>query len=449
MSPSASPPRRVPAVHLRTPPASPSRRSRPSAPLNNVFGFPLATAEHTPQNVAFYAFIIGLAGGAAVSFRWTDSANLASCAFVLILSVGCGLEYITRALLRQEEGLKSFFFGGPTARENLLLLVSPAEYVLRSWLLPSFAPKLAVVSSVGVIIAIAAQNVRTFSLVGLNSGPKDRTALRISRAALHIWRCALHLTLLNPICLAMQIMSPKASGPRLSLPEAGYGPFGLPIFDGAHTPQNIAAHAYLLGVTAGAGLAAGLCSTAFRGLGFFIGMLAVFHVLEYICTAMHRPDVKMSAFLLRNGKEYYLAMTAGAIEFLVWHSLWPAINVFRWWNWIALVVVIAAQCLRSAAMLTAGANFTHLVADEKEPAHTLVTNGIYSTFRHPAYTAFYYWAIGTQLVAGNPICTVAFAVALIRFFGDRIEYEEMRLLEFFGDQYAEYRKTTGVWIPSL
>ncbi|KAJ3148206.1 hypothetical protein HDU86_007554 [Geranomyces michiganensis] len=247
----------------------------------------------------------------------------------------------------------------------------------------------------------------------------------------------------------MQILSPQATAPRHSQPEAGCGPLGLPIFDGAHTPQNIAAHAYLLGVAAGAGLGVGVWSMAFRGLGLFIGMLAVFHILEYICTAMYRPDVKMAAFLLDNGKEYHAAMAAGAIEFLVWHWLFPSINIFRWWNWIALIIVIAAQCLRSAAMLTAGANFTHLIAYEKEPTHTLVTNGIYSTFRHPAYTGFYYWAIGTQLLAANPICAVAFAVALQRFFSARIEYEEWHLREFFGDPYSEYAKTVGVWIPGV
>ncbi|KAI8912949.1 Isoprenylcysteine carboxyl methyltransferase family-domain-containing protein [Powellomyces hirtus] len=240
-----------------------------------------------------------------------------------------------------------------------------------------------------------------------------------------------------------------ASSPGRSQPESGLGPLGLPIFDGHHTPQNIAAHAYLLGCLHGFGVGLGFCSTDFRGLGFFVGSLALFHVLEYLCTAMYRSDVKMSAFLLNNGREYQMAMAAGVVEYFVWYFVYPPMNAFRWWNWIALMGMVAAQYLRSAAMITAGSNFTHLIAAEKDPSHTLVTTGIYATFRHPSYTAFYYWAVCTQLTANNPFCSLAFSLALYKFFRDRIIYEERTLIEFFGDEYERYIKTAKVWIPYI
>ncbi|KAJ3009048.1 hypothetical protein HKX48_008198 [Thoreauomyces humboldtii] len=101
-------------------------------------------------------------------------------------------------------------------------------------------------------------------------------------------------------------------------------------------------------------------------------------------------------------------------------------------------------------MVTAGANFTHLIADDKDPNHVLVTNGIYAIFRHPSYTGFFYWGIFTQLAAGNPICATAFAFALQRFFASRIIYEERTLVVFFGDAYVEYKDSgAGVWIPFI
>ena len=44
----------------------------------------------------------------------------------------------------------------------------------------------------------------------------------------------------------------------------------------------------------------------------------------------------------------------------------------------------------------------------------------YSWFRHPSYTGFFYWALGTQLVLQNPVTFVFFAILLWRFFYYRI-----------------------------
>ncbi|KAI8827165.1 Isoprenylcysteine carboxyl methyltransferase family-domain-containing protein [Fimicolochytrium jonesii] len=271
--------------------------------------------------------------------------------------------------------------------------------------------------------------------------------MKIARHALTLWRLSTQLVLCNPLCLILQCIAGSSSVPAKTQPDHGLGPLGLPIFDGQHTPQNIAAHAYLIGVLHGVGLVLGLYSENYRGLGFFLNALAMFHILEYLMTAMYGNEVKISSFLLNNGREYQFAMIAGVIEYFVWGWLYPPMNIFRWWNYLAILLLLASQSLRSAAMCTAGANFTHLVADEKETHHTLVTSGVYSIFRHPSYTAFYYWALGTQLVASNPFSALAFALTLSRFFRSRIRYEEYTLLNFFGDRYGEYMGRTGVWIP--
>lgn len=85
-----------------------------------------------------------------------------------------------------------------------------------------------------------------------------------------------------------------------------------------------------------------------------------------------------------------------------------------------------------------------------------------SISRHPSYAGFFYWAIATQLLLGNYIATIGFAVVLYRFFSSRIvgEYcshgkvrkltrvdEEIHLVRFFGDSYVEYRKRVGTGLP--
>ena len=62
-----------------------------------------------------------------------------------------------------------------------------------------------------------------------------------------------------------------------------------------------------------------------------------------------------------------------------------------------LLMVIGGEVLRKIAMFTAQANFNHYIQHVKEEGHVLVTHGIYSYFRHPAYVGWFYWSIGTQV----------------------------------------------------
>lgn len=65
-------------------------------------------------------------------------------------------------------------------------------------------------------------------------------------------------------------------------------------------------------------------------------------------------------------------------------------------------MVVFGECLRKAAMLTAGSNFNHVVQNEKSETHTLVTSGVYAWFRHPSYVGWFYWSIGTQVRPRGP-----------------------------------------------
>ncbi|ORY36324.1 Isoprenylcysteine carboxyl methyltransferase, partial [Rhizoclosmatium globosum] len=113
------------------------------------------------------------------------------------------------------------------------------------------------------------------------------------------------------------------------------------------------------------------------------------------------------------------------------------------------ITVLLFQSLRSLAMMTAGANFTHLISFRKEHNHVLVTDGIYSILRHPSYTAFFYWAVILQGgVMKNPVACLGYCVAQ-QVFVNRIRIEEDTLVHFFGPQYEEYRKRSWVFIPGV
>lgn len=116
---------------------------------------------------------------------------------------------------------------------------------------------------------------------------------------------------------------------------------------------------------------------------------------------------------------------------------------------IAAAVVVLGQVVRSVAMAQAGTNFNHVPVREKKEGHVLVTTGLYAWLRHPSYFGFFWWAVGTQVLVGNKVCGLAYAVVLWRFFSTRIVAEEKLLVGFFGDEYKDYRARTYVGIPFI
>lgn len=115
----------------------------------------------------------------------------------------------------------------------------------------------------------------------------------------------------------------------------------------------------------------------------------------------------------------------------------------------ALIVSILSLVMRIMAFFTAKSNFTHKVSSSKKPTHKLVTHGIYSIFRHPSYTGFFYFSVASMVLIGNFVSAILFGLMLSVFFDERIEYEEHYLTNFFGKEYYLYKKETWVCIPFL
>lgn len=78
--------------------------------------------------------------------------------------------------------------------------------------------------------------------------------------------------------------------------------------------------------------------------------------------------------------------------------------------------------------------------------HQLVTSGPYSRIRHPMYAAILAWAMSLGFVIANWI-PIIFAVSAAVIFVARIPREEQMMLERFGDEYREYMKRTGKFLP--
>ncbi|CAI4217913.1 unnamed protein product [Parascedosporium putredinis] len=172
------------------------------------------------------------------------------------------------------------------------------------------------------------------------------------------------------------------------------------------------------------------CSPEARSGGsFFWGTLSLFHFLEFWTTAAYNtPVADVSSFLLTaNWPAYPIAHTAASLECLLTNYFWPD----RAWAplgtgpalvALGIVLVVGGQAIRAGAMIQCGESFNHIVQHSKKSSHALITTGLYSVFRHPA-------------------------LVMWRFFYGRIANEELFLTKFFGDEYVQHQKNTGIWIP--
>lgn len=209
-----------------------------------------------------------------------------------------------------------------------------------------------------------------------------------------------------------------------------YDPSLLP--EGKRSLSSISYQSFWLGFALAASLIVG-AEAAWKGytiwrLFAFVASLSLFHFLEFWTTATYNlPQVRASSFLLfSNGTAYNVAHSLAMLEIIVSNYIFPSYQA-RYVNFITIAVglflVIFGQGTRSLAMATAGTNFNHTPQKKKQAGHELVTSGIYAYSRHPSYFAFFWWAVGTQVLVGNKICLVAFFVFLWNFFNQRIKGE--------------------------
>ncbi|KAL5598761.1 hypothetical protein BROUX41_003903 [Berkeleyomyces rouxiae] len=193
-------------------------------------------------------------------------------------------------------------------------------------------------------------------------------------------------------------------------------------------------------------------------LPFFLGALSTFHFMEFWTTARYNtPAADVHSFLLTaNWPLYTIAHSAAFFECAVVNTLWP----YRSWgpamsSWAGylcgagVALTIIGQVVRSLAMIQCGRSFNHMVQQSRQAEHRLVTDRIYSVLRHPSYFGFFWWAVGTQLAMGNVFCLMAYVLLLWKFFANRIPFEERHLIEFFGEDYINYRRRVHVWIPLI
>ena len=178
--------------------------------------------------------------------------------------------------------------------------------------------------------------------------------------------------------------------------------------------------------------------------------LCIYHYTEFFSVLLyHFKKLSCEYFLIDQSLSWMLATIASFIETILETYYFHKYKKIKVFFIIGLIMTIIGQIFRIGGIYTGKKNFTHKISYEKKKEHKLVTNGVFSLTRHPSYFGFYLWSIGIEIMCCNPICFIGFTLILFYFFKNRILIEEKLLIQFFGEEYLEYKKKVGILIPFI
>ncbi|KAJ0448138.1 putative protein-S-isoprenylcysteine O-methyltransferase [Helianthus annuus] len=133
-----------------------------------------------------------------------------------------------------------------------------------------------------------------------------------------------------------------------------------------------------------------------------------FHGSEYLLAIIFHGKSNVTLKSLLISQQYILAMILSILEYLLELYFFPELKEHWWISNFGLLMVVVGEVIRKLAIITAGRAFTHLIQRYHEEHYKLVTHRVYSIVRHPGYTGFLIWSVGTQVMLCNPVSTVAF-----------------------------------------
>ena len=115
--------------------------------------------------------------------------------------------------------------------------------------------------------------------------------------------------------------------------------------------------------------------------------------------------------------------------------------------YLGLVIIYVGIIFRLLVVRSLGKFFTVTVTIRKD--HSLKRDGFYKYIRHPSYLASAMSFVGFGIALNNWISLLLLSIAILSVFVIRIKVEEKVLIEEFGDEYLEYKKTTKSIIPFI
>lgn len=148
----------------------------------------------------------------------------------------------------------------------------------------------------------------------------------------------------------------------------------------------------------------------------------------------------------------YLIFTVGAFYAMFSHDVafnWLRLRILppnSWIENIGIAVTAIGLLFSIWPRFHLGRNWSSQVT--VKVGHQLIRSGPYRWVRHPIYSGMILALLGTAINKGQLSGFVA-VVLLWVGFSLKSRIEERFMATTFGEEYAEYRRTTGVIIPGL
>lgn len=201
----------------------------------------------------------------------------------------------------------------------------------------------------------------------------------------------------------------------------------------------------------------GLTAEPLMAAAINIGLIALFGIQHSV---MARPGFKAAwTKTVPAASERSLYCLATAIVLVVMYHFWHPIEGSLWtvsnetarmviWGlfWLGWAILFIATWLLNHFELFGLQQAWFNMTGRETADPEMRTPLFYKLVRHPIYTGFFiaFWAT-PDMTYSHLLAAVGFTVYIM--IG--ISYEERDLLDLFGDQYAEYRRKVGAFIPGV
>jgi protein-S-isoprenylcysteine O-methyltransferase Ste14 len=188
---------------------------------------------------------------------------------------------------------------------------------------------------------------------------------------------------------------------------------------------------------------------------YFAGMIAEI-IIRVPYDRQRRQIPKTDQRVTRAERGLLAALAVGIFLLPLVDSLtsWLRFADYRWppaakarAGGLGTLLLAAAIWLFWRAHRDLGANWSPSL--EIGAQHTLVTEGIYRTIRHPMYASQFVWSLAQALLLPNWIAGLAGLASFLPLYLARVPREERMMLDHFGDDYRAYAAQTGRIVPRL
>ena len=125
---------------------------------------------------------------------------------------------------------------------------------------------------------------------------------------------------------------------------------------------------------------------------------------------------------------------------------WSVLALPAWVRWAGVFVGIA--CLPFLVWIHRTMGRYYLDRLELRDDHELITSGPFSRIRNPMYLVLLTFAVAMGLVTSY-LLNLTFSVLTMASMNLVVSQEEEMMLERFGDEYREYMRRTGRFLPRL